>query len=153
MDYLKYDAFGEDKNKELTNSKTDFALKIYDAIGEELNDKKESYINNLPVKESKEICRRIETIYGLGEVLKGVNEGIKTTKELIDCMSEYLAVLKVKDDCVSLLKVMQEQVSVDGDFKKAISEVLNTIDGTPIDYESKKSLMRDGLLWKTVIRF
>ena len=138
MDYLKYDAFGEDKNKELTNSKTDFALKIYDAIGEELNDKKESYINNLPVKESKEICRRIETIYGLGEVLKGVNEGIKTTKELIDCMSEYLAVLKVKDDCVSLLKVMQEQVSVDGDFKKAISEVLNTIDGTPIDYESKK---------------
>ena len=53
-------------------------------------------------------------------------------------MSEYLAVLKVKDDCVSLLKVMQEQVSVDGDFKKAISEVLNTIDGTPIDYESKK---------------
>lgn len=80
MDYLKYDAFGEDKNKELTNSKTDFALKIYDAIGEELNDKKESYINNLPVKESKEICRRIETIYGLGEVLKGVNEGIKTTK-------------------------------------------------------------------------
>lgn len=79
MDYLKYDAFGEDKNKELTNSKTDFALKIYDAIGEELNDKKESYINNLPVKESKEICRRIETIYGLGEVLKGVNEGIKTT--------------------------------------------------------------------------
>lgn len=75
MDYLKYDAFGEDKNKELTNSKTDFALKIYDAIGEELNDKKESYINNLPVKESKEICRRIETIYGLGEVLKGVNEG------------------------------------------------------------------------------
>ena len=33
---------------------------------------------------------------------------------------------------------MQEQVSVDGDFKKAISEVLNTIDGTPIDYESKK---------------
>ena len=97
MDYLKYDAFGEDKNKELTNSKTDFALKIYDAIGEELNDKKESYINNLPVKESKEICRRIETIYGLGEVLKGVNEGIKTTKELIDCMSEYLAVLKVKD--------------------------------------------------------
>lgn len=161
MDYLKYDAFGEDKNKELTNSKTDFALKIYDAIGEELNDKKESYINNLPVKESKEICRRIETIYGLGEVLKGVNEGIKTTKELIDCMSEYLAVLKVKDDCVSLLKVMQEQVSVDGDFKKAISEVLNTIDGTPIDYESKntenifgiKSLMRDGLPWKTVIRF
>ena len=138
MDYLKYDAFGEDKNKELTNSKTDFALKIYDAIGEELNDKKESYINNLPVKESKEICRRIETIYGLGEVLKGVNEGIKTTKELIDCMSEYLAVLKVKDDCVSLLKVMQEQVSVDGDFKKAISEVLNTIDGTPIDYESTK---------------
>ena len=138
MDYLKYDAFGEDKNKELTNSKTDFALKIYDAIGEELNDKKESYINNLPVKESKEICRRIETIYGLGEVLKGVNEGIKTTKELIDCMSEYLAVLKVKDDCVSLLKVMQEQFSVDGDFKKAISEVLNTIDGTPIDYESKK---------------
>mgnify|MGYP007039684138 FL=1 len=138
MDYLKYDAFGEDKNKELTNSKTDFALKIYDAIGEELNDKKESYINNLPVKESKEICRRIETIYGLGEVLKGVNEGIKTTKELIDCMSEYLAVLKVKDDCVSLLKVMQEQVSVDGDFKKEISEVLNTIDGTPIDYESKK---------------
>lgn len=138
MDYLKYDAFGEDKNKELTNSKTDFALKIYDAIGEELNDKKESYINNLPVKESKEICRRIETIYGLGEVLKGVNEGIKTTKELIDCMSEYLAVLKVKDDCVSLLKVMQEQVSVDGDFKNAITEVLNTIDGTPIDYESKK---------------
>ena len=138
MDYLKYDALGEDKNKELTNSKTDFALKIYDAIGEELNDKKESYINNLPVKESKEICGRIEKIYGLGEVLKGVNEGIKTTKELIDCMSEYLAILKVKDDCVLLLKVMQKQVSVDGDFKKAITEVLNTIDGTPIDYESKK---------------
>ena len=36
MDYLKYDAFGEDKNKELTNSKTDFALKIYDAIGRNL---------------------------------------------------------------------------------------------------------------------
>ena len=36
MDYLKYDAFGEDKNKELTNSKTDFALKFMMQLGRNL---------------------------------------------------------------------------------------------------------------------
>ena len=37
MDYIKYDVSGEDKDKELTNNKTDFALEIYEAIGKEIS--------------------------------------------------------------------------------------------------------------------
>ena len=99
MDYLKYDAFGEDKNKELTNSKTDFALKIYDAIGEELNDKKESYINNLPVKESiEEAINLLKSVLSKnefnlyfhkdGKLYKKNAEGIKRVKDIKELLNE-----------------------------------------------------------------
>lgn len=139
MDYIKYDILGEDKDKELTNNKTDFALEIYEAIGKEISNNKKGYIDKMPLKESLEVCRRIDEIDSMQYALKSVKDSIKTTKELIDALSEYLAVLKVKDDCVALLNTVRLQVPIDGDFKKAITEIYNTINGTPVEYIKKKS--------------
>lgn len=139
MDYIKYDILGEDKDKELTNNKTDFALEIYEAIGKEISNNKKGYIDKMPLKESLEVCRRIKEIDSMQYALKSVKGSIKTTKELIDALSEYLAVLKVKDDCVALLNTVRLQVPIDGDLKKAITEIHNTINGTPVEYIKKKS--------------
>ena len=133
MDYIKYDILGEDKDKELTNNKTDFALEIYEAIGKEISNNKKGYIDKMPLKESLEVCRRIKEIDSMQYALKSVKGSIKTTKELIDALSEYLAVLKVKDDCVALLNTVRLQVPIDGDLKKAITEIHNTINGTPVE--------------------
>lgn len=141
MDYLKYDAFGEDKNKELTNSKTDFALKIYDAIGEELNDKKESYINGGAASDiinwiyHKE---NVSTATDLINICKGQN---KYRQSLINNQLKYadiyFAKYKKADEEI-IPTARQKSITVDkGKTKQFVID--NVLSGAKVVYSSSNN--------------
>ena len=139
MDYLKYDAESDSLSTELINNKTDFSLKLYSAIAGDLKENTADYIKDMTVGEAVDFYEDVKTIDNLGIALKEVKDGVNSVKELIDVLSEYLALQQVKEERIYLLKEARDNCS-DIHFVAAANDLINVLESSVLEYVQGKSL-------------
>ncbi|MCI7180520.1 MAG: S-layer homology domain-containing protein [Schaedlerella sp.] len=138
MDYLKYNADGDNISSELKSAEFDFSIKLYDELSEYLSLNRLDYVTDMTVEETIAFCEEIDTIENLNTAISKVKKFTDTTKELLDAVSGYLALQKAKDTRVELFRsardACQASDSPNQDFIAAADELISILDGTVIEY-------------------
>lgn len=144
MDYLKYDAGSNNIKLELDNKETEFGLKLYSLLTDDLADNTYDYIQNMSVDEAVAFySKNVKDIENMGIALSEVKDGADNVKDLINMLSEYLALQQVKEERVLLLKAARDAnyySSTNYDFINAVNDLVNVLEGTTVQYVQGKSL-------------
>ena len=144
MEYIKYDAESENISVELENNETKLSMKLYALLSEELADNTADYIDGMTVGEAVDFYNNVKIAEDLNTALSKVKKHVDNIKDLIDMMSEYLALQQVKEERIYLLKAARDAcVSEDSpnqDFIKAADELIDIFQKSTLDYVQGKAL-------------
>ena len=149
MNYLKQNA-EENASVDILNNYTEFSTELYSALCEEVVDHTE--IVGMTVEEALDTLDNVKTIKNLGEAVAVTKEGVEDVEDLINAVSEYLALQKTKEECVTLLKTAREECDRseyrNEDFIKAADEIISILESSAIEYSARKTMV---FLWEKVL--
>ena len=148
MGFLKYDqnqinTSGVWNSKEMALSTT-----IYNTIANNYIDKFEnpSYkdlvkqVNELSNDEVKNILSNIDDIKITQQALGTLSKGCSYATEFIKAVADYQALLDAKSERIELLKLAKSKVTDNEYFTKAVDDIIDKMEQTPIEYISGQML-------------
>ena len=133
MDYLKYGTSQDKTVTDITGSEYKFAQKLYSVITKDL-------LKKTDAKVAKNVWKNLKIAEDINKALKVVGEGKKTVKELIDDISMYLALQETRTEKVALLKASKAAAGKNGDYKKAVDDVIKAVNASAVQYAAGKGV-------------
>lgn len=133
MDYLKYGTSQDKTVTDITGSEYKFAQKLYSVITKDL-------LKKTDAKAAKNVWKNLKIAEDINKALKVVDEGKKTVKELIDDISMYLALQETRTEKVALLKASKAAAGKNGDYKKAVDDVIKAVNASAVQYAAGKGV-------------
>ena len=145
-DYLLYDANSTSTTIDLDNKELDFSMQMYSLLVKELDNNAYDYIKNLTVEEAINFYDNVGTAVDIDFALKEVKkyEGtLKDVQEVINLMSECLALQQAQEERILLLKEARNACaaldSPNTEFIAAADGLISALEGSPIEYVAGRS--------------
>lgn len=146
MEYLRYDTQNSIILDELESSELEFSTKLYDMLSYDLSENTADYLDKeMTVGEAVDFFENVKTIENLNIAISELKDGADTIQDLINMLSEYLALQQVKEERVSLLQLARDANAALGsenensDFIEAVDEVLDAMRASDFEYIQGKS--------------
>lgn len=148
MGFLKYDQNQIDTSGVWNSKEMALSTSIYNTIASNFIDKFEnpSYkdfvkqVNELSNDEVKNILSNIDNIKITQQALDTLSTGCSYATEFIEEISEYEALLDAKSERIELLKLAKSKVTDNEYFTKAVDDIIDKMEKTPIEYVSGQML-------------
>lgn len=140
-DYLMYDANSISTTIDLDNEELDFSMQMYSLLVKELDNNTYDYIKNLTVEKAINFYDNVGTAvdldFALQEVKKYKDE-LKDVQEVINLISECLALQQAQEERILLLKEARNACaaldSPNTEFIAAADDLISAMEGSPIEY-------------------
>lgn len=150
MDYLTYDAKSSNVFEQLDNTELKFGMKLLKLLEESMKgtlDNKD-VIQNMTAEEAAGYFQNISDSYAeinsFNEIISAGKEVADTAQELIDRVSEYLALQQVRKERIALLKAARDgcesSAFQDDAFIKAVDDIIKCLQDLEKEYIWNKSI-------------
>ncbi len=140
-DYLMYDANSISTTIDLDNEELDFSMQMYSLLVKELNNNTYDYIKNLTVEKAINFYDNVGTALDLDFALQEVKkykDKLKDVQEVINLISECLALQQAQEERILLLKEARNACaaldSPNTEFIAAADDLISAMEGSPIEY-------------------
>ena len=148
MGFLKYDQNQINTSGVWNSKEMALSTSIYNTIASNYIDKFEnpSYkdfvkqVNELSNDELKNILSNIEDIKITKQALEVLSKGCSYGAEFINAVVDYQALLDAKSERIELLKLAKAKVTDNEYFSKAVDDIIDKMEQTPIEYVSGQML-------------
>ena len=148
MGFLKYDQNQINTSGVWNSKEMALSTSIYNTIASNYIDKFEnpSYkdfvkqVNELSNDEVKNILSNIDDIKITQQALGTLSKGCSYATEFIKAVADYQALLDAKSERIELLKLAKAKVTDNEYFTKAVDDIMDKMEQTPIEYVSGQML-------------
>ena len=143
MDYLVFQSERSEFNTEMANNISSFSSEIYSAMSEEYGYLTEVELDKYTAQDVRDcISASKSNIENFNLAIKTVSMGTSTAKEYIKDLSNYLALLKVKDERIALLNQAYKVASSDKNagFCSAVIEIKTIMSSSVPQYLSGETV-------------
>ncbi|MBR1741121.1 MAG: hypothetical protein IJ733_04480, partial [Lachnospiraceae bacterium] len=139
MDYIK-NGLDEEIEVDLQNNYLEFSAELYKTLADYHFDNGISAAEfEISVEEAESILKNYSTAEGIGTAVEAVRDFADTKDKLLEAVSEYLALQRVKEEKIMLLTMAKEACIAsdaiqDNDFIQAVDDIISCLQKTQIDY-------------------
>lgn len=148
MGFLKYDQNQINTSGVWNSKEMALSTSIYNTLASNYIDKFEnpSYkdflkqVNELSNDEVKNILSNIDDIKITQQALDTLSKGCSYATEFVQAVTDYQALLDAKSERIELLKLAKAKVTDNEYFTKAVDDIIDKMEQTPIEYVSGQML-------------
>lgn len=148
MGYLKYEQKEINTSGVWNSKEMSLATKIYKSLADKLIDFGEEpnykefldQVKHMSNDELKGMLQNIDGIKLSSEVLDKLSKGLNYGTEFIDAIAEYECLLDAKSERIELLRIARAKVTDNEYFTKAVDDIIEKMEKTPIEYVSGEML-------------
>ena len=147
MGFLKYDQKIVDTSGVWDSEEMSLTTEIYNNLADSYIDKFEisdndflKQVDDISKEEVKKVISSVENVEITKDALDTLADGCSYATEFINAVSEYQTLINAKSERIELLKLTRAKVTDNEYFTKAVDDIIDKMEKTPIEYVSGKML-------------
>ena len=148
MGYLKYEQKEINTSGIWDSKEMALATEIYKELADQLIGAVETpnykqflnQVKNMSNDELKRVLKNIDCIKLSSDILDDLSKGMDYGTEFIDAVAEYEALFDAKSERIESLKLLRAKVTDNDYFTKAVDDIIEKMEQTPINYVAGKMI-------------
>lgn len=152
MGYLKYEQKEINTSGVWDSKEMALATEIYKELADQLTGSLETknynqilnQVDTMSNDELKRVLKNVDCIKLSSDILDDLSKGMDYGTEFIDAIAEYEALFDAKSERIESLKLLRAKVTDNDYFTKAVDDIIEKMEQTPINYVAGKMINK---LW------
>lgn len=148
MGYLKYEQKEINTSGVWDSKEMALATEIYKELADQLTGSLETknynqilnQVDTMSNDELKRVLKNVDCIKLSSDILDDLSKGMDYGTEFIDAIAEYEALFDAKSERIESLKLLRAKVTDNDYFTKAVDDIIEKMEQTPINYVAGKMI-------------